>query len=337
MQELRRLRLRIDAALRYFERKDFRKRVQEEREKKHLVGKSPARKAPPLFEFKGRNRFRFASTVYAKVRSGGEMVRVFSIVVAFGLVALSSYLVFVSSYFRISPSKVIIERLDAGSDVNIAYKSIEDFYGAPIFRTDTKDVSRAVIAMQKNIRKAEVSRLYPNGLKIVLSSWGPEFVTYFPQYERYYGVTSNGVLVYAKNRDPNLPVLDIVDPELAEAGFLDYREGVSEEAMRRIALIRNGIKEALPGIVPAKFTFFRLEQEVHVALDNGSRIIFSLDGTEPRQVSTLAFWNSQEAGILAKNTVPYVDVRVGAKIYVCRDENLCKSNLSRIYGSYYGK
>lgn len=221
--------------------------------------------------------------------------------------------------------------------MNIAYKSIEDFYGTPIFQIDTRDVSRSIIAMQKNIKQATVSRLYPNGLKIVLSSWQPEFVSYFPQFDRYYGVTSNGVLVYAKNRDSNLPVIDIVDPELVEAGFLDYREGVSEEAMRRIAKIRTGLKESLPGIIPAKFTFFRLEQEIHVVLDSGSRLIFSLDGTESRQVSTLAFWNSQEGGILAKIGVPYVDVRVPAKVYVCREEVLCKTNLTRIYGSYYGK
>lgn len=71
--------------------------------------------------------------------------------------------------------------------------------------------------MQKNIRKAEVTRLYPNGLKIVLSSWSPEFVTYFPELERYYGVTGNGVLVYAKTRNPELPEINIIDPDLTEA------------------------------------------------------------------------------------------------------------------------
>lgn len=299
MQTFKRLRLKIDEAFRYFERKNFRKRVHEEKSKKYLI-KSTPKKAKPMFEFTGRGRFRFVSTIYAKIRSEGDRIKMASIVMAVSLVGLSAYLAFGSSYFRISPSHVIIERLDSGSDVNIAYKSIEEFYGAPIFLINSGDVAKSVISMQKNIRQADVSRLYPNGLKIVLSSWSPEFVTYFPELERYYGVTGNGVLVYSKNKNPALTELNIIDPELAEAGFLDYREGVSEEAMSRIITLRNSLKEALPGVTVGKFAFFRLEQEVHVFLDSGARLVFSLDGTEKRQLSTLVFWNSQEGGILAK-------------------------------------
>lgn len=184
--------------------------------------------------------------------------------------------------------------MDAGSDVNIAYKSIEEFYGMPIFLAGASDVSKAIIGMQKNIRQAKVERLYPNGLKIVISSWPPEFVTYFPELDRYYGVTGNGILVYSKTRNPELTEINIVDPDLTEAGFLDYREGISEEAMNRIISLRKSIKETLPGITMAKFAFFRLEQEAHVFLDSGARLVFSLDGTEKRQLSTLTFWNSQE-------------------------------------------
>lgn len=336
MRELRRLRVKIEGVLRFFERRNFRKQVREERSKKYLVQQTSKRSAS-VFEFTGRGRFRFVTTVYSKIRSESDRIKVASAVMAVSLIALSGYLAFGSTYFRISPSRVIIERLDAGSDVNIAYKSIEEFYGAPIFFVNASDVSKAVINMQKNIKSAKVSRLYPNGLKIVLSSWSPEFVTYFPEVERYYGVTGNGVLVYAKNRNPELTELDIIDPELSEAGFLDYREGVSEEAMNRIISLRTQIKEALPGITVGKFVFFRLEQEVHIFLDSGARLIFSLDGTEKRQLSTLVFWNSQEGGVLAKGGISYVDLRIPARVFVCREEGVCKKNLSRIYGNYYGK
>ena len=300
MQELRRFKLKIDAAFRYFERRNFRKKVHEEKSKKYLVSKTAPRKSAPLFEFTGRGRFRFVSTIYTKVRNEGDKIKIASVAMAAALVCLSAYLAFGSSYFRISPSHVIIERVDAGSDVNIAYKSIEDFYGAPIFLVNSDEVSNAIITMQKNIRTAKVTRLYPNGLKIVISSWPPEFVTYFPELDRYYGVTGNGVLVYSKTRNPELSEINIIDPDLTEAGFLDYREGVSEEAMSRIITLRQTIKEALPGVTIAKFAFFRLEQEVHVFLDSGARLVFSLDGTEKRQLSTLVYWNSQEGGILAK-------------------------------------
>lgn len=301
MRLLKRMKIHFDAFLRYFERKNFRDRVREEKTKKYLVAQVPTKKSAALFETGTRGgKFRFASTIYAKIRQENEKIRAVSVTVALILIVLSLYLIFGSTYFRISPSKVVIERLDAGSDVNIAYKSIEEFYGAPIFSVDSSDVSRAIVSMQKNIREARVSKLYPNGLKIVLSSWSPEFVTYFPTLERYYGLTGNGVLVYARSRNPELPEISIVDPDLAEAGFLDYREGIGEASMKRILVIRDAIKEVLPGIVVSKYAYFRLEQEVHVSLDSGARLIFSLDGTDKRQVSTLVFWNSQEGGILAK-------------------------------------
>ncbi len=300
MRALKRIKTYSEAFLRYFERKNFRDRVREEKTKKYLV--STARpKSVTIFDSCGRGgKFRFASTIYAKIREESDAIRAVSASIAAVLVLLSGYLIFGSTYFRISPSKVIVERLDSGSDVNIAYKSIEEFYGAPIFSVESRAVASAVIAMQKNIREARVSKLYPNGLKIVLSSWPPEFVTYFPSLERYYGVTGNGILVYARSRNPELAEISIIDPDLAEAGFLDYREGIAEESMKRMLSLRDAMKEALPGIVISKYAYFRLEQEVHVSLDSGARLIFSLDGTDRRQLSTLVFWNSQEGGILAK-------------------------------------
>lgn len=326
------------AAFRFFERRDFRNRIREEKSKKYLVSAAPKKTGNPLSrELTGRGRFRFASTVYAKLRSESERLRTVSVAVAVVLIALSGYLFFGSPYFRIAPSHVIIERLDSGSDVNIAYKSVEDFYGTPIFLVNASEVSKAIVAMQKNIRTAQVTRLYPNGLKIVLSSWSPEFVTYFPDLERYYGVTSNGILVYERSRNPELPAIDIVDPDLSEAGFLEYREGIAEDSMVRILELKKAIKETLPGVTVAKYAFFRLEQELHVFLDSGVRLVFALDGTEKRQLGTLAFWNSGEAGALAKGGISYLDLRIGAKMFVCREEAVCKKNLIRIYGDYYRK
>lgn len=51
MQELRRLKIKMDAVLRYFERRNFRKKVHEEKSKKYLVSKPAVRKSAPLFEF----------------------------------------------------------------------------------------------------------------------------------------------------------------------------------------------------------------------------------------------------------------------------------------------
>ena len=44
------------------------------------------------------------------------------------LLSLSGYIIFFSPYFEISPSNVLIESLTPGLDLNIAYRSIEDYY-----------------------------------------------------------------------------------------------------------------------------------------------------------------------------------------------------------------
>jgi hypothetical protein len=57
---------------------------------------------------------------------------------------LTIYIVFISPYFRISPSKVIIERLDTITDINIAYKSIENVYSSSIFLIDKNEIKKSL-------------------------------------------------------------------------------------------------------------------------------------------------------------------------------------------------
>lgn len=96
------------------------------------------------------------------------------------LVAASVYIIGFSPYFQIAPSKVIIARTDTLSDINIAYKSIENVYGQSIFLFSTDEVIKNLTDLQKNITNVKVSRLLPNGLKIVVSSSPSVFSTTLP-------------------------------------------------------------------------------------------------------------------------------------------------------------
>ncbi len=321
-----------------FERREFRNRIREERSKKYLVPKTEARSGAKVLETLSNPRKRtyaFASTFYSRLEETGKRHTASFAVLGIFILLLCGYVVFGSPYFRISASKVIIERLDAGSDVNVAYKSIEPVYGKPIFSVTGREVSRMVIGTQKNVERAEVSKLYPNGLKIVLSSRPPEFFTYFPKTERYYGITGNGILVYQKSKGTDLPMLDIVDPSFAEGEFLDYKEGVSPGQMERIRTLRKAFAESYPESNVAKFTFFKTERELHIAFESGIRLLFSLDGTESEQFAKFRFWNAGEGSPIVGGKISYVDLRIPGKVFVCRDEGVCKKNLLRIYGDRY--
>lgn len=192
-----------------------------------------------------------------------------------------------------------------------------------------------IIETQKNIRQAEVGKLYPNGFKIILSSYPSEFSTYFPHSERYYGITGNGILIYEHSKPTELPILDIIDASLVESEFLDYKEGVPATKMERIIRIRKILGIAFPGINVSKYAFFRTEQELHIFFESGIRILISLDGTEDLQLEKLRFWNSENGGALGKGGFSYGDLRIPGKVFFCREESTCKKNLIRIYGNYY--
>jgi len=74
--------------------------------------------------------------------------------------------------------------MDSITDINIAYKSIEDVYGMPIFSVETDKVLSELTSLQKNIKHANVSRLFPNGLKIIIESYKPQFFVRFPNSEK---------------------------------------------------------------------------------------------------------------------------------------------------------
>jgi cell division septal protein FtsQ len=85
------------------------------------------------------------------------------------LIFASSYILLYSPYFLISPSKVLIEGLDEGIDISVAYRSIEELYGENIFFIDEAKVALSLKKYQQNISLIRIDRLYPNNIKILLS------------------------------------------------------------------------------------------------------------------------------------------------------------------------
>lgn len=170
---------------RFFENRKFRERVHSEKKKKYLIERSTRISRNPkewYSRFKeiiqSRKLSRLPSFFASKISSEQSRIKLALSGVGLFLIVLSLYILGFSGYFSIAPSRVIIERKDAGSDINIAYKSIEDFYGKSIFLVGAQDVRYAIQDLQKNINTVDVSRLFPNGLKIIIASHPNEFVTY---------------------------------------------------------------------------------------------------------------------------------------------------------------
>lgn len=138
-----------------------------------------------------------------------------------------------------------------------------------------------------------MSRLFPNGLKIIIESYGPEFFVRFPTSEKSYIITSNGILVYQKTNDTNLYFLDLVDPSFTEMSFIDYKEGVSEEYMPSILRARDIFKTTFPTGNIAKFAYFKSEREIHIALESGLIVLLRTADDIEDQILSLKIYNDK--------------------------------------------
>jgi hypothetical protein len=334
---MRQIRNYIQQIIRYWKNRKFRKETALEKKKRYLFDaqKSPNKHIPLLTLFREKKRFYYFNTLINVLEQNKDRFRLSFLFIGIFLIVASTYILFFSSYFRISPSKVIIERLDSITDINIAYKSIEDVYNTSLFSIETKMVFRELTNLQKNIKHVEVSKLFPNGLKIVIESYKPQFFVRFPNSEKSYIITSNGILVYQKANDTNLSLLDLVDPSLIEMSFIDYKAGVSEVFMPSILRARDLFKTTFPTVNISRFTYFKSERELHIALESGLIVLLRTADHIDSQILSLKIYNDKNNDFINSGDVQYIDMRIPGKIFTCKDKILCKSNLRRIYGEYY--
>lgn len=318
----------------YFKNRKFYQEVKKEKEKKYLFHKPEVTRGQFFDFYKNQKKF----SGYISIMS--ENVKVYKYLIAWVwafLIWICVYIIIISPYFRISPSKMIIERTDTITDINIAYKAIENTYWQSIFLVNEQKIKKDLLNYQKNIKNVSVSRLFPNWLKIILESYRPQFFTQFAWIDKKYIVTSNWVLIYENNIDKILYNLEIVDANLIEAWFFDYKEWVPEDAMKQIIFTRDLFKQIFVWRNISKFIYFKLENELHISLETWTKIIIELWDNIQNELAMVKFYNDNNWDILSSGNIIYIDARIPNKIYVCSEKNTCNKNLSRIYPSYYKK
>lgn len=337
MDFIRTIKSRALGLYRHVKNWKFRSALKKEKSQKYLFQSNTKTTREKIFSFQfEKRRFFYFNTAVSFFDQNKDRFRLSFVLIGSFLILASFYIVFLSPYFRISPSKVIIERIDSTTDINIAYKSVEDVYGESIFSIDKNAIAFKLHDLQKNIKTVDITRLFPNGLKIILESYGAEFVA-VPENNtaKNYMITSNGILIYQKEKDPKMMTLEIRDPNLSEGAFLDYKQIASEPIMKRIILARDLFVKSFSAVNIAKLTYFRLERELHITLESGTHVIIRLGDDIDKQISMLQFYQENNKEILNSGEVFYVDVRVLWKLFICKDKNVCKKNLNKIYGDYY--
>ena len=242
---------KIRGWIQHIRNRKFRASVMEEKKKKYLFNKEegdfqsrrvnffhkPKNILRPFSAFIRRLQFEHGSYPYS--RALGFIGSI--------LILLSVYIIFFSPYFRISPTKVLIEPLDDTIDVNLAYKAVENMYGSFIFSVDPNTIAHNIILLQRQIEKVEVDRLYPNGLKVLISGYPVIFVAQVARLEKEFLLTQNGVLIPGGTvSHEGLQNLEIVSRNLKEELFLEYKQAISQNLLDGILLVRSTFDTEFP-------------------------------------------------------------------------------------------
>lgn len=213
-----------------------------------------------------------------KIAYNGDLRHIMGLV-GFFLIALIIYIIAFSPYFKISPSKVVIESLNDGIDTSLVGRAAEVAYGKSIFTLDEEAIAKNI---QKNLQNTEhirIDRLFPNGIKILIKSLPNQSdATIFGVENKRFGLSSNGVLI---------PIADISNPEfkrhlqfisldLQSELFFGYKKVVSDRTMLVITKIFELFEKEWTDLPIVQVNYFSIERELHLILESNTKIIFAL-------------------------------------------------------------
>ena len=343
MTFIRKIRTKWLEFTKYIKHRSFRTSVQQEKRQKYLFRqeiheKHQSKRAD--FIFRQKRAVKPLLSVFQKLERDKVAFTGIVWIVGWVLLILSSYIIFISPYFRISPSQVLITPFsvvdDTIIDLDLAYKSVEDIYNKSIFFIEKWTIIESVKKYQKNVKDIEFDRLYPNGLKLILYSYPPHFDTTVFGVEKPFVLTENGTLVPGgKIKRDSFENLEIIDNTLKESSFLDYKQGIPQDYMTGVLYIEKSFLEGMKDAKVAKFRFFKKEHEFHVTLESGTHILLTLDKSLQNQIAFLKAYHWHTKTVLTNWEVKYIDARVPGKIFRCDNPTVCGTNLVNTYGNAY--
>ncbi len=343
---------KIRNLIKQYKNRNFRATVQREKSQKYLFREkndpSQTTKKWNIFE-KNKSRLspfsRFIQEKIQVTQNIASRQEFYLRYIGIFLILACTYIVLYSPYFLISPSKILIEWLDEGIDISIAYRSVEDLYGENIFFLDEKKIANSLKNYQKNISLIRIDRLYPNNIKILLS-WYPVIfdVKIAGMESKQWGMTENGILI-PKNHLEKLPKYNLfyIDQGINEDILLEYREIMEESKAQIIKKTLEIFEQTWPDLILEKIIYLWRENELHLILKNGTRILFTLQDFTKKTgevatykhlrtqlLSLRVFIEKQKSNILWGKYI-YIDTRISGKIFTCSEKEVCSKNIMMIY------
>lgn len=319
-------------ALGKFQNRKFSKQVAAEKSKKYLVAR--ARKKTPVLEIYNRaRRGAYLRPFYSAFQNTGYDYRIIFGALGIFMIIGSIYILIFSTYFQVLPSRVIIERNDTHSDINIAYRSIEEIYGKSFWLIEESDVAERIRSLQKNIESVKLERIMPNIIRILIQSSPLHYTASFQGASKTYNLSENGVLIPSRSQDSELKRLTIHSIELSESPYLDYKEAIPPTSIKYLMQAEDIFAKEFSKSAVTSINFYVVENEFHLLLENGTRILLVCNSSLEKQLLGLKVGLENMPGLLTTDEYYYVDARVIGKLFVCKDPVQCQRNLNKLYGN----
>lgn len=266
------------------------------------------------------------------------------------LLVLSGYIIFFSPYFKISPSHVLLEARNDGIDIGLAYRTIEGIYGTSLFLLEEEYIALLLKGSLKNLAHITIDKLYPNGLKILMTSSPIIYNTQIHGYDRLWKMSDNWVLLPITSEAPDtseMKQLEIISEELKAEVFFDYKQVIDDERMLLINKIIEIFESEWKDISIVKVRYFARENELHITLKNETHILLTLESESnsqnyadrieaiKNQLLWLDTYITHNKDRIMEWLIFYIDARIIKKIFFCTQDEICKDNLIKIYGETY--
>ncbi len=250
---------------------------------------------------------------------------VYYIVIWVFLILSTIYVMMFTHYFSLKTIDII--RLDENVNIDLSYKSIDNFRFQPILLIKKEDIHRNLLSHQPNIKDIQIKKILPSNIKIIVSSH--ENMFQFDFDNKKYIITKNGTLIPQKE-ESKLPSLKII--WLDTFWVIDYKKYFDEEIIAKISDILTNIESNFDQLQIQSLEYYKKEQELHILDEKWVRFLFHLEESPLPQIEKLKIFYTEYISKV-KFALVYVDLRINERIIYCSKETefQCNQNLNFLY------
>ncbi len=239
-------------------------------------------------------------------------------------------LLFLIFWPLLSIKYIEIIKKDNITNMNIAYKSLENIRWEKLFKIHEIDIFNKLKSYQDNIKGVNLKIILPNTIKIDVESYKEIFNIVLNNNK--YILVENWTIIPSEH-SKNLRYLNVIK-EIDKNKFIEYKQIFNPFYIEKINNIINKLEENIINLKIKELNYYEKEREVHIKIENDNILIFSIDDDIEymSQIEKLVIFNKENLSII-ENKFVYIDLRIKNKIFYCPIESSyqCNQNIKSIY------